>query len=135
MYELLARVRAVLRRVQYIPNEHKLHTIIGDLSIDFAQHQVTMAGRDVELTPIEFGLLACLAQNTGRVLTQDQLLEHVWGTEYSGESHILQVNINRLRRKLEHDHANPREILTKVGIGYMLAAQPQVQVASPATSL
>ena len=133
--ELLARVRAVLRRVQYIPNEHKLHTIIGDLSIDFAQHQVTMAGRDVELTPIEFGLLACLAQNTGRVLTQDQLLEHVWGTEYSGESHILQVNINRLRRKLEHDPAHPRYILTKVGIGYMLAAQPQVQVASPAPSL
>jgi len=83
----------------------------------------------IELTPLEYGLLACLAQNTGRVLTQDLLLKHVWGTEYSGESHILQVNINRLRSKLEHDPANPRYILTKVGIGYLLAAQPEVQVA------
>ena len=104
-------------------------TVIGDLSIDYAKHQVTMAGREVELTPIEYGLLVCLAQNTGCVVTQDLLLEHVWGAEYSGESHILQVNINRLRRKLEHDPAHPRYILTKVGIGYMLAAQPEVQVA------
>ena len=129
--ELLARVRAVLRRVQCITNEDRyaMLTVIGDLSIDYAKHQVTMAGREVELTPIEYGLLVCLAQNTGCVVTQDLLLEHVWGAEYSGESHILQVNINRLRRKLEHDPAHPRYILTKVGIGYMLAAQPEVQVA------
>ncbi len=129
--ELLARVRAVLRRVQCIPSEqtYALHTIIGDLSIDHAQHQVTMAGKEVELTPLEYGLLACLAQDAGRVVTQDLLLKHVWGTAYSGESHILQVNINRLRRKLEHDPAHPRYILTKVGIGYLLAAQPEVQVA------
>ena len=129
--ELLARVRAVLRRVQCTPNEYTyaMRTIVGDLSIDYAQRQVTMAGREVELTPIEYGLLAYLAQNTGRVVTQDLLLERVWGAEYSGESHILQVNINRLRRKLEHDPAHPRYILTKVGIGYMLAAQPEVQVA------
>jgi DNA-binding response OmpR family regulator len=129
--ELLARVRAVLRRVQSIPNEHTyaLHTIIGDLSIDHTQHQVTMAGKEVELTTLEYGLLTCLAQNAGRVLTQDLLLKHVWGAGYSGESHILQVNINRLRSKLEPDPAHPRYILTKVGIGYMLAAQPEVQVA------
>ena len=74
------------------------------------------------LTPIEYSLLAYLAQNAGRVLTQDLLLEHVWGVGYSGESHMLQVNINRLRRKLEPDPAHPRYILTKVGIGYLLAA-------------
>lgn len=127
--ELLARVRAVLRRAQFIPNEHAhdMRTAIGDLSIDYAQHLVTMADREVVLTPIEYSMLAYLAQNAGRVLTQDLLLEHVWGAEYVGESHMLQVNINRLRRKLEPDPAHPRYILTKVGIGYLLAAQPDEQ--------
>jgi len=59
-------------------------------------------------------------------VTQDLLLEHVWGSEYVGEGHILQVNINRLRRKIEPDPMHPRYILTKVGIGYLLAAQPDV---------
>jgi DNA-binding response OmpR family regulator len=85
-----------------------------------------MAGQEVALTPIEYRLLAYLAQNVGRVVTQDLLLEHVWGAEYVGESHMLQVNINRLRRKLEADPAHPRYILTKVGIGYLLATQPSM---------
>jgi DNA-binding response OmpR family regulator len=72
---------------------------------------------------------AYLAQNVGRVLTQDLLLEHVWGAEYLGESHMLQVNMNRLRRKLEADPAHPRYLLTKVGVGYFLAAQPAAQDA------
>ena len=135
--ELLARVRAVLRRVQFLPYEHThaMRTIIGDLSVDFARHLVTMAGREVVLTPIEYGLLAYLAQNAGRVVTQGLLLEHVWGTGYSGESHMLQVNINRLRGKLEPDPAHPRYILTKVGIGYLLAAQPDGQGANRSTPL
>jgi two-component system, OmpR family, KDP operon response regulator KdpE len=126
--ELLARVRAVLRRAQFtaIDQAHALRTtmIIGDLIIDYAQHLVRMAGEEITLTPIEYRLLAYLAQNAGRVVTQDLLLEHVWGAEYVGESHMLQVNINRLRRKLEADPARPRYILTKVGIGYLLASQP-----------
>jgi DNA-binding response OmpR family regulator len=126
--ELLARVRAVLRRAQFTSNEqshaHRSTATFGDLVIDYAQHLVTMAGQEITLTPIEYRLLAYLAQNSGRVVTQDLLLEHVWGTEYVGESHMLQVNINRLRRKLEADPAHPRYILTKVGIGYLLAAQP-----------
>jgi two-component system, OmpR family, KDP operon response regulator KdpE len=126
--ELLARVRAVLRRAQFLPSEHTyaMRTTFGELTIDYAQHLVTMAGREVVLTPIEYSILAYLAQNAGRVVTQDLLLEHVWGTEYVGESHMLQVNINRLRRKLEPDPMHPRYILTKVGIGYLLAAQPDV---------
>ena len=128
--ELLARVRAVLRRAQFttIDQAHTLRTTttIGDLTIDYAQHQVRMAGQEVALTPIEYRLLAYLAQNVGRVVTQDLLLEHVWGAEYVGESHMLQVNINRLRRKLEADPAHPRYILTKVGIGYLLATQPSM---------
>lgn len=127
--ELLARVRAVLRRSQFTSNEamHSLRTkiSIGDLTIDDAQHRVTLASREIELTPIEYRLLAYLAQNVGCVVTQDLLLDHVWGSEYVGESHILQVNINRLRRKLEVDPTRPRYILTKVGIGYMLASQTE----------
>src|SRR5260370_25609520 len=131
--ELLARVRAVLRRAQFTVNEqaHGIRTTItiGDLTVDSAQHLVTMAGKEVTLTPIEYRILAHLAQNVGRVVTQDMVLEHVWGTEYLGESHMLQVNINRLRRKLEVDPTRPRYILTKVGVGYFLAAQPAPQGA------
>ena|SRR5947209_5145822 len=124
--ELLARVRAVLRRAQFTVNEQAaLHTTttVGELVIDYAQHLVTKAGREVILTPIEYRILAYLAQNAGRVVTQDLLLEHVWGSEYLGESHMLQVNINRLRRKVEPDPIHPRYILTKVGVGYFLAGQ------------
>ncbi len=128
--ELLARVRAVLRRAQFSANEHahvlRTTNTIGDLAVDYAQHLVTMAGQEVPLTPIEYRLLAYLAQNAGRVVTQDLLLEHVWGSEYLGESHMLQVNINRLRRKIEADPTHPLYLLTKVGIGYLLAAQPEV---------
>jgi DNA-binding response OmpR family regulator len=131
--ELLARVRAVLRRAQFSANEHahvlRTTITIGHLAVDYAQHQVTMTGQEVPLTPIEYRLLAYLAQNAGRVVTQDILLEHVWGSEYLGESHMLQVNINRLRRKIEADSTHPRYLLTKVGIGYLLAAHPEVHMA------
>jgi DNA-binding response OmpR family regulator len=124
--ELLARVRAVIRRSQLSADAHGAHglsakTTVGDLAVDYVQHLVTMRGREVALTPTEYRILAYLAQNTGRVVTQDLLLEHVWGQEYSGESHMLQVNINRLRRKIEDDHTHPRYLLTKVGVGYLLA--------------
>jgi DNA-binding response OmpR family regulator len=126
--ELLARVRAVLRRAQFTANEHthalRTTSTIGDLTIDYSQHLVTKAGQEFLLTAIEYRILAYLAQNVGRVVTQDLLLEHVWGSEYLGESHMLQVNINRLRRKIEADPSHPRYILTKVGVGYFLAAQP-----------
>src|SRR6266480_1762055 len=130
--ELLARVRAVLRRAQFTANEHahvlRTTNTIGDLVVDYAQHQVTMVGQEVPLTPIEYRLLAYLAQNAGRVVTQDLLLEHVWGSEYIGEGHMLQVNVNRLRRKLEADPTRPRYILTKVGIGYFLSTHPGAPV-------
>jgi len=126
--ELLARVRAVLRRSQFTASEqtHAMRTTMtfGEMAIDFAQRLVTMDGREIELTPTEYRILAYLAQNAGRVLTQDLVLEHVWGSEYVGEGHMLQVNINRLRHKIEPDPMHPRYILTKVGIGYLLAAQP-----------
>ncbi len=126
--ELLARVRAVLRRSsisgtdQHAALQAQIH--IGELTVDLAQHSAEMAGKDITLTPIEFRLLAYLAQNAGRVITQDLLLEHVWGPEYIGESHLLQVNVNRLRHKIEPDALHPRYLLTKTGIGYLLAAHP-----------
>jgi DNA-binding response OmpR family regulator len=126
--ELLARVRSVLRRTQLSASAPgaglQAKTVVGDLAVDYVQHLVTLAGREITLTPVEYRILAYLAHNAGRVVTQDLLLEHVWGPEYVGESHMLQVNINRLRRKLEADAAHPRYIRTKVGIGYMLASQP-----------
>jgi len=126
--ELLARVRAVLRRSQLSahtqgPGLNSAATV-GELRVDFAQHQAWVRDEDINLTPVEYRLLAYLAQNTGRVLTQDQLLEYVWGPDYLGETHMLQVNINRVRRKIEPDPAHPRYILTKVGIGYVLSAHP-----------
>ncbi len=128
--ELLARVRAVLRRARFTTSDRASASptsTIGEITIDYAQHLVTLAGQEVELTPTEYRILAYLAQNAGHVVTQDVLLEHVWGAEYMGESHILQVNVNRLRHKLEPDPAHPRYILTKVGIGYLIASQPAVQ--------
>jgi len=126
--ELLARVRAVIRRSQFTAREYtqglRATTATGNLVIDYSQHIVLLNGREIALTPTEYRIIAYLAQNVGRVVTQDLLLEHVWGPEYLGESHMLQVNINRLRRKLEIDATEPRYILTKVGVGYSLASLP-----------
>jgi DNA-binding response OmpR family regulator len=126
--ELLARVRAVIRRSQFTARELtqglRATTATGNLVIDYSQHIVMLNGREIALTPTEYCIIAYLAQNVGRVVTQDLLLEHVWGPEYLGESHMLQVNINRLRRKLEVDAIQPHYILTKVGVGYSLAALP-----------
>lgn len=127
--EMLARVRAVLRRSQATAQADAgraalATTTAGDLTIDYGQRRVMMSGRDIDLTPVEYRVLAYLAQNVGRVITQDLLLGHVWGEEYEGESHLLQVNINRLRRKIEPDPTRPRYLITKTGVGYMLASNP-----------
>ena len=132
--ELLARVRAVLRRSQFTRSDTAgLQEIIrvGEIEIDYSQHLVKVAGKEVSLTPIEYRLLAYLAQNVGRIITQDLLLEHVWGSDYAGESHMLQVNMNRLRRKIEADPSHPHYLLTKVGIGYMLVEPTEKRDAMP----
>jgi DNA-binding response OmpR family regulator len=124
--ELLARVRAVLRRSEYGADDqgafHEPVLTIGPFAIDFAQHQVQRDGHEISMTPIEYAIFAYLARNAGRVLTQNMILEQVWGAEYAGEYHMLQVNINRLRRKIEDDPAHPQIIVTKPGIGYQLVA-------------
>ncbi len=129
--ELLARVRAALRRTRLMEDERALRTAmtLGDLTIDFGQQLVLLSGRKVALTPTEYRLLADLARHAGRIVPQDLLLERVWGQEYVGEHHMLQVNMNRLRHKLEVDPAHPRYLLTEAGVGYLLVAPPQVQEA------
>ncbi len=120
MEELLARVRAVLRRRPVAP---AAATAFGDVTIDVARHVVTKNGIEVHLTPTEFDLLRVLAANMGRVLTHRQLLERVWGGYAAENSQQLRVYINYLRRKLEDDPAHPRWILTEPGVGYRLRAE------------
>lgn len=126
--ELLAQVRAILRRVQWNTDEHlcKLRPTLtfGNLAVDFLQHRVTIDGRLVDLTPTEYRLLSYLAQNTGRIVTHNLLLEKVWGREYIGESSLLKVHINRLRHKIESNPASPMYIITKFGLGYLFPVQP-----------
>jgi two-component system, OmpR family, KDP operon response regulator KdpE len=117
MDELLARVRAILRR-----RGESQDSILafGDIEIDLAKHVVTKAGKEVHLTPTEFDLLRVLGVNAGKVLTHRQLLERVWGAYAAENSQQLRVYINYLRRKLEDDPARPRWIVTDPGVGYRL---------------
>lgn len=125
--ELLARARAVLRRSQFMTSDQAVNCFtIGNLHINFRQHVVERNNQEITLTPIEYRLLSYLAQHAGRVVSQDVLLEHVWGAKYVGENHMLQVNVNRLRRKIEPNISKPRYILTKIGIGYLLTDQPTI---------
>jgi len=116
--ELLARVRAVLRRAQALPLAHEEPFVSGDLSVDFARREVTRRGEPVPLTTTEYHLLYHLVRNAGQVLTHETLLARVWGREYTDEINYLKVYISRLRAKLEDDPRNPQHILTDRGVGY-----------------
>jgi two-component system, OmpR family, KDP operon response regulator KdpE len=116
--ELLARVRAVLRRT----SRGVVSTVTcGDLAIDMEKRSVSVARRAVKLTPIEYALLAELARNVGRVLTTRLLLERVWGAEYGDETDYVKGVVRRLRVKLEPDPAHPRYIITEPHVGYRLS--------------
>ena len=121
--ELIARVRAVLRRASLWEKRSEPLSRFGDLEIDFARHRVTLGAQEVNLTATEYALLSYLARNAGRVLTPDQILERVWGEDYVGESHLLQVNVTRLRQKIKDDAKSPRYIFTRPGIGYAMAEE------------
>ncbi len=115
--ELLARLRAALRRVEA---ETEPVREVGELRVDLAGREVSFAGRPVQLTPNEFTLLSLLVRNEGKLLTHKAILEEVWGHAYTDESHYLHVYVSQLRRKLEPDSARPRYILTEPGVGYRL---------------
>jgi two-component system KDP operon response regulator KdpE len=118
--ELIARVRAVLRRVTSASMPGQPAFTSGDISVDFAKRRVAVAGREVKLTPTEYSLLKELAVDAGKVFTHIELLRRVWGAEYGQELEYLHVFISRLRAKLEPDPKNPQYIKTISGVGYML---------------
>jgi DNA-binding response OmpR family regulator len=119
--ELLSRINAVLRRSQDNNNSSAGSRFqYGELEVDFASHTVVLNGTILNLTAIEDQILHYLASNAGRVVTSNQLLEKVWGSEYFGDYRVLQVNMCRLRKKLKDSAKNPRFIQTKAGIGYII---------------
>jgi two-component system, OmpR family, KDP operon response regulator KdpE len=121
--ELLARVKAVLRRLSMPqPVSRAPSFTSGDLSVEFGSQQVRLRGRLVPLTPIEYKLLYHLVRNVGHVLRHETLLAKIWGREYTEEVDYLRVYIRRLRRKLEDDPERPRYILTERGLGYQFAS-------------
>jgi two-component system KDP operon response regulator KdpE len=118
--ELLARIRAALRRTAASQAGAAPVVEIGALRVDLAHRQVLRAGVEVHLTPIEYRLLAALVRSRGRVVTQRQLLLEVWGPEYTDSPHYLRIYMQHLRHKLEDEPARPRYLLTEPGVGYRL---------------
>ena len=116
--ELMARLRVALRRSAQIDLEPVFST--GKLVVDLNQREVRLNEQLLALTPTEYDLLRILAKHAGKVLTHDQLLRAVWGTAYESETHMLQVNISNLRRKIEPDPSRPIYIVTEPGVGYRL---------------
>lgn len=115
--ELLARVRALLRRASGQAASRPIITA-GDLEIDVAQRWVKYAGKEVDLTRIEFDILAYLAQNADCVVTSKMILEKVWGPDYGEDTQTLRVHVSHLRKKLEPHPSVPRYILTEPGVGF-----------------
>jgi two-component system OmpR family response regulator len=124
MRELLARIRAMLRRAEMGklgPAGESEPLKIGDLVIDSARHRASLRGKALELSPKEFDLLTFLAENKGFVFSREQLLEKVWGYDYAGETRTVDVHIRWLRQKIESDPAKPDRLITVRGKGYKLA--------------
>ena len=118
--EIIARVQAVLNRVRQVPPDHKTKRFAsGTLVIDTDSRRVTKEGKPVELTPTEYRLLATLAENSGRVLSHEQLLNKVWGYEFGEDTGYVKRYIWYLRRKVEDDPRKPEHILTERGFGYV----------------
>src|SRR5579875_1115590 len=121
MDELLARLRAAVRRAAPAPDEPVVST--ADFTVDLAAKRVTRSGNDdVRLTPTEWQILEILVRNRGRLVTQRQLLQEVWGPSYETESNYLRVYLAQLRRKLETEPSRPRYLLTEPGMGYRFQA-------------
>jgi two-component system, OmpR family, KDP operon response regulator KdpE len=116
--ELLARVRALLRRGQQLQAAPEAHLSFSDITVDMARRSVTRDNEPVHLTPIEYRLLVILITNAGKVMTHRHLLREVWGPGQADNSHYLRVYVGHLRQKLEKDPAQPKYILTETAVGY-----------------
>ncbi len=121
--ELLARLRVALRHAASRGQPGEPSFRVGDLEVDLAARRVRLAGAEVHLTPIEYRLLTALVRHAGLVVTHRQLLRDVWGPAYVEHTHTLRVHMAGLRRKIEHEPARPRYLLTELGVGYRLAAE------------
>jgi two-component system, OmpR family, response regulator MtrA len=113
--ELVARIRARVRR--FDASDHEALTI-GDLAIDVAGHSVTRDDQQINLTPLEFDLLVCLARKPWQVFTREVLLEQVWGYRHAADTRLVNVHVQRLRSKVEHDPESPEIVVTVRGVGY-----------------
>lgn len=121
--EVLARMRVALRYLTRSPTGAGDSVFaIGDLQVNLASREVTLAGKPVHLTPIEYRLLTFLIRHAGKILTHQQLLKEVWGPNQTEQAHYLRVYVAQLRRKLEADPARPRYLLTEPGVGYRFTA-------------
>ncbi len=123
MDELLARMRAALRRVT--PADEPVVVKTDAFTIDLAAKRATRAGEDVRLTATEWGIVEILVRNAGRLVTQRQLLQEVWGPKYESETHYLRVYMGQIRRKLEPKPSEPRYFLTAARMGYRFEPEPQ----------
>lgn len=122
--ELVARIKALLRRATEWSPQSEALIVIGSLEMDVSQRWVTVSGRRIRLTPIEFDLLHTLMRNVGNVVSYNDLLRTVWGEAYRGDFSVLRVNISRLRQKIEEDVKQPRVITTRPGEGYRIPQEP-----------
>ena len=113
--ELVARIRARVRRHDDAPSAA---LTIGDVAIDVVGHTVSRGGRVLALTPLEFDLLVCLARKPGQVFTREVLLQEVWGYRHAADTRLVNVHVQRLRAKIEHDPERPEIVLTVRGVGY-----------------
>ncbi len=119
--ELLARVRAVLRRAQITESSFQESVFTyGDLRVDYARAKVLLGGDEIQLSATEYRLFLQFVRNIGRVMSSEELLTNVWGQGYRNDKEILWVSISRLRQKLEDDPKNPRYIVTRQGLGYTM---------------
>jgi two-component system KDP operon response regulator KdpE len=121
--ELLARIRVALRHAERVAGTEAAEFSVGDLRVDLGARRVEARGQEVHLTPNEYGLLAVLVKNAGRVVTQRQLLKEVWGPSSVDQSHYLRVYMAQLRHKLEAEPARPRWLITEPGVGYRLKTE------------
>lgn len=119
--ELVARIQALLRRVDWTPHSDS-RVIVDELELDIPNHQAHMHGERLHLTPVEYGLLIQLMNHAGQVVSHDALLRAVWGEKYEGDYSVLRVNISRLRQKLEENPRRPKYIITVPSEGYQMPA-------------
>jgi two-component system KDP operon response regulator KdpE len=120
--ELLARVRAILRRSGSVLDSALPAYRRDELEVDFSAHRVRVGGRDVSLTPKQYDVLAYLARNAGKVLTHRQILQAAWGGQYADEADYVWTYVRRIRQRIEPDPSTPRYVLTEPGVGYCMPA-------------